>query len=71
MYEFVNLSNREVAYRLETRKRREEVMRWRSDHEFYVAAEKRRRRLTTLGEIIAAFGIIAVAVLYSIILPGI
>lgn len=71
MYKFVNLSNREVAYRLETRKRRNAVMRWRNDHYYYVAAEKRRRRLTTLGEIIAAFGIIAVAVLYSIILPGI
>ena len=46
-------------------------MRQRSDHDFFVAAEKRRRRLETLGEFLAAFSILGIVLLYSIILPGI
>lgn len=46
-------------------------MQQRSDHDYFVAAEKRRRRLETLGEFLAAFSILGIVLLYAIILPGI
>ena len=71
MYELINASNREVSYRILLKQERRRVMRQRSDHDFFVAAEKRRRRLETLGEFLAAFSILGIVLLYSIILPGI
>ena len=69
MYDFVNLSNREVSYRVLTKQRREEVMKWRTDHDYYVAAEKRRRRLETLEEgITFSFGMALILFVLTILL---
>lgn len=68
MYDLIKVSNREVSYRVILKNEKKRVMRQRSDHECYVAAEKRRRRLETAGEFLAALSIPFVAVLYALIL---
>lgn len=71
MFDFINLSNREVSYRVLTKQRRAEVMKWRTDHDYYVAAEKRRRFLETLEEAIAFFfGTGLILIILTILLLG-
>ena len=68
MYDLVNLSNKEVKYRVMLKRRKEEVMHWRSDHDYYVAAEKKRRLYETIGELFAYFSGIGLIGLLGVLL---